>query len=89
MGIRKRISVHVDEELDAYVELSIEEIVEFVENCRDDEKEEIRSALSRAGHGLFRNANLGAETLEDELKMDLIREKFHRFSIMEWEERLR
>ena len=71
--IRKTISVEVDETVEADVTLSIHEIVEFIQECDDDEKKDILAALDLP-------TGIKLSTLDDVMKFDTLVELFHKYS---------
>lgn len=81
--IHKYIDIDVDETFNVGVKLTLDNIKDFFDECNDSEKQELRSALKLTGFASQGN------TVIDSMKHELIREYFDKYSIEEWEARLK
>ena len=84
--ISQSICVQVNEEVETDIDLGVDEIVSFINECNANEKKEILNALQCI------SANTGdieLKTLDDILRFEVLSEAFKKYNIFELEERLK
>jgi len=81
--IKAKVEIEIDEYFEVDVKLGMDEMIQFFENCDQEDKVKIRAALKMPADNVY------GKTLEDSLKIELCMAAIKKYTLEELETKLK
>lgn len=85
MGRLGRSYITVQKQVDAEVDIELDDVIEFIEECNTLDIERIKKAIGESG----KNLSIKIENLADQMKFEFIESIFHKYTLEQLEEKLK